>query len=335
MLRKIRGSRGGKILAGFLLLITTIAVSVSCSIRQPENSGQLVDRKDMPDVMKELAQNELTEWMAGMWVELSNCVKQADVTPGVEAYFNTDDLVRASVTLQNGLEKVQPYYFMILADGIPVEFEINGSSYMSYALDLTAEQVTFDVKFKPEFSLNLGRLDFLLFFDGNPKSDHHMTTYTIQLRQVGVERLPESVQKTVLQRDGVKDSFDNGSYGAWLWNEDMQITTLDHIGSRDITIYDGETLLFESIAFRSGLYRTVLILDGQPLSFTIEGELYSWLDWRSSGTDMLQIPIKLSEDCEKSGSFFAVSTPIDTESLPLSSLASAKIQVVVSQAEEE
>ncbi len=60
MLRKIRGSRGGKILAGFLLLITTIAVSVSCSIRQPENSGQLVDRKDMPDVMKELAQNELT-----------------------------------------------------------------------------------------------------------------------------------------------------------------------------------------------------------------------------------------------------------------------------------
>ncbi len=94
-------------------------------------------------------------------------------------------LSRASVTLQNGLEKVQPYYFMILADGIPVEFEINGSSYMSYALDLTAEQVTFDVKFKPEFSLNLGRLDFLLFFDGNPKSDHHMTTYTIQLRQVG------------------------------------------------------------------------------------------------------------------------------------------------------
>ena len=67
MLRKIRGSRGGKILAGFLLLITTIAVSVSCSIRQPENSGQLVDRKDMPDVMKELAQNELTEWMAALF----------------------------------------------------------------------------------------------------------------------------------------------------------------------------------------------------------------------------------------------------------------------------
>ncbi len=86
----------------------------------------------------------------------------------------------------------------------------------------------------------------------------------------------------------------------------------------------GKRFLFESIASRSGLYRTVLILDGQPLSFTIEGELYSWLDWRSSGTDMLQIPIKLSEDCEKSGSFFAVSTPIDTESLPLSSLASAK-----------
>lgn len=324
-----KSSPGHKMIVVVLLTIVLIVASTACNIVHPENSSQLVEEKEMPDAMKELAENEAVEWMAGLWVELTNCTMQPDAPSGVDTYSCQENVVQVSVTLQNGLDKVQPYYLCVFADGIPVEFRVEGSMYQAYAIDLGANQMSVDMEFQPEFSLRLGRLDFLLFFDGNPQSDFHMTSYTVCLEQNEEEREPTVLQKTIRQRAGVKESFVNGAYGAWLWDEDTPPMESDSTGQREAAIRDGGRFLLEAIASRAGTYRTVMMIGGQPVSFVDEeGQRLSWLDWESGGEDMLQIPVDLAEGSAIRGSFFAVTTPLGVESLSLPSLASSKIQLV-------
>ncbi len=315
-----------KLLLGALLTVMVIAALIY--LTKPSPITESTNDKEMPNAMKELAQEKTAEWMAGMWVELPNCkTMQGDDVSGIDIYSCTEDVIQATVTLQNGLNKAQSYYLMVLADGVPVEYHIGKNTYQTYPVELTTTQKVLDLELRSEFSLHLGRLDFLLFYDENPKSDYHMTTYTVWLSQTESEQIPLTLQSTVEQREGIQDRFTNGSYGAWLWNEDAQPTSTDQIGSREITIRQGEKPLLEVITSRPGLYRTIVMLDGQPVSFTVEGERHIWVDWESNGKDMLQIPIELSENTAK-GSFFTVTTPLGAESISISNLASFKIQIV-------
>ena len=82
-------------------------------------------RSEMPDQMKELAENEAVEWMAGMWVELENGVRaQQDIAAGIDSYLNMNDVIQANIVIKNGLDVKQPYFLMVLADGIPLDFEV-------------------------------------------------------------------------------------------------------------------------------------------------------------------------------------------------------------------
>lgn len=327
-----------KVLLEALLAIAIIAVLIYRLISPPSSdqasasassSAALDSGKEMPDAMKELAQNQSVEWMAGMWVELPQLeMTQSDAAPNVDVYASAEGVIQATVTLQNGLDRAQPYYLMVFADGIPAEYNIGKNTYQTYPVELTPQQTILKLELQPDFSLNLGRLDFLLFYDGNSKSDFHMTSYTVWLRQSGEEKISTDLQNTVEQRKCLEDSFTSGSYGAWLWNWDSRPTPTDQIGPQEITA--GEKFLLEAIASDPGLYRTVLMLDGRPISFILDGTVRAWLDWTSSGTDMLQVPIELTGDCTASGSFFTVTTPLGAEAMSLSNLASVKIQVLES-----
>lgn len=313
-----------KILVAALLAVLTITILFFFT----QKSKEADNNKVMPDAMKELAQSGLTKWMAGMWVDLINCESLPEGTiPEIPAYSNGGDVIEAIVTVQNGLDQSQDYYLMVFEDGLPVEYTIEGQTYLTYPIELTSAQSSYCLEFSSDFSLHMGRLDFLLFYNEDPQSDFHMTTYTAWLDQGEAETLPDDLQPTVEQRAGIQNHFSGDSYGAWFWEGSPSLTADTHIGPREIVIDQGDTLLFEAVTVQPGKYRTVVILDGAPISFTIDGEEHKWIDWEADGTNMLQIPITLSENISASGSIFTVTTPLGIESMPLYTLASPKIQV--------
>ncbi len=293
-------------------------------------------KSDIPEEVQELAENDDILWLSGMWVTITNCkLSDNEHATGIDTYISDDTHVNASVTAQNALDVVQPYYLMVFADGVPMKFEIMGDSYYAYPIELSSEKITMDLMFSPDFSLNIGRIDFLLFFDGDEKSDYHLNSYTVLLAQEGEPQIPSILQTTTAQRDILKGSHNDGTYGAWLWNEKLQPSESDFMGPRDIVLKKGENVLLEAIASKPGLYRTVLINDGRPISFTLEASDHIWLDWKSSGTDMLQTNMILDTASINDGSFFTVSTPICMEDITTSCLASPKIKVTYAPTNEE
>ena len=300
------------------------------------SANSLISKNDMPEEVQQLAENDDTLWLSGMWVTLTNCkLSDNECAAGIDTYISDEGRVKASVAVQNGLDVIQPYYLMVFADGVPVEFEIAGDSYYSYPIELSSEKINMDLWFSPEFSLNIGRLDFLLFFDGDEKSDYHLNSYTVLLTQNGEQQVPNVIQITTPQRDILKGSHNGGTYSAWLWNENSQCSESDFMGPRDIVLHKDETVLLEAIASKPGLYRTVLINNGKPICFTLEGSNRTWLDWESLGTNMLQTNMILDAASINDGSFFTVSTPICMEDITTSCLASPKIKVTYAPTSEE
>ena len=325
-----------KILLGALMTIIAAAI-LAFFVQVSINSNR---NKEMPDAMKAFAQNDSTEWMAGIWVDLPNCEMLPENTiSGITSYSNKDETIEATITVQNGLGKPQSYFLMVLEDGLPVEYMIDGIAYFTYLIELTSSPNTLHLEFSSDFSLHMGRLDFLLFYNENPRSDYHMTTYTVWLDQEDQidkeEKLPANLQTTVAQRVGVQGRFTNAAYGAWFWKGNFQIAESDQIGPREITIDQGETLLLEAIISRPGKYRTIVILDGEPISFTVDGETCTYVDWEADGTNMLQVPIGFSEDLVARNSIFTVTTPLGMESMTFDTLASFKIPVNAPSAGEE
>ncbi|MBQ8769007.1 MAG: hypothetical protein IJZ15_05140, partial [Oscillospiraceae bacterium] len=80
------------------------------------------------------------------------------------------------------------------------------------------------------------------------------------------------------------------------------------------------------IAGLPGLYRTVFVIDGHPVDFEWNGTQYSYIDWESTGTNMLQLPIKLF-NIPPSGSIYTITTPLDADALAQSITASHRIEL--------
>lgn len=285
----------------------------------------------MPDGMKEFVENPSTQWMGGMLVILKN----AEMTQGIsqesyEVYTDPGDEVRATVTVQNGLEKVQRFDFMVFADGIPVEFTVNGKPYLSYPVDLAPQRKTFEVTFPKEFALNLGRLDFVMSFAENPQAAYHMVTYTVWITLDGEPTPPTSLCSTVEQRVGVQNSYLGNSYNSWIWNEGVVPADTDNIATSKVNVQKDETVLLEAIAGRPGFYRTVLVVNDIPVEFNINGKKHPYLDWESTGSNMLQLPVTIA-DIDSGSCIYTVTTPLDTTNRALSILASGKTELTVTE----
>lgn len=303
------------IAAGYILLRFVIFPS-------PAGTG-----REMPEQMKELAEKENVEWMAGMWVELQDCIRrEEDIAVNIDSYLYTSGLIRAGLTLQNGLDREQEYFLMLLADGIPMQFSVEEESVLTYPVNLK-DTVYLEIDFTPEFERNLGRLDFLLFFDENPESDYHMMSYTVWMEQPEGADKPIVLQETVAQREGLEESFQENAYGAWLWKAADPPSSLDNIGSKNITVRTDEKLLLEAIAAKAGQYRTLLFTGRNFISISCEENVRDYLDWESDGSNMLQIPFCLPDNGQEEFSFFTVTTPMGESRLAEQSMASPRIRV--------
>ena len=318
----------------FLLILLSLCFLLGCNNivpdgSEPPSTAETTENSElqMPDGMEAYAENPSVQWMAGMLVILEN----SEMTSGIssesfEVYADPGDVVQAKVTVQNGLDMTQRYELMVFADGLPIEFTADGKQYQSYPIDLTPQQKTVEITFDKEFDLNLGRLDFVMSFAENPKGTYHLVTYTVWVDLDTEAVQPAALIGTVEQREGLQESFTGEAYGAWFWNEDGPPDETYNAGPKEISFRNGETAILEAIAAKPGLYRTVLVVNGNPVSFESNGKEYFYLDWESTGTNMLQLPVKI-ENLPPSGSIYTVTTPLGADTLARPIVASGRIEL--------
>lgn len=300
---------------------------------QPPSADEMAPDSalQMPDGMKEFVENPSTQWMGGMLVILKNAeMTQRISQESYEVYTDPGDEVRATVTVQNGLDKMQRFDFMVFADGIPVEFTVNGKPYLSYPVDLAPQQKTFEVSFPKEFALNLGRLDFVMSFAEDSRALYHMITYTVWIESDGESRQSASLCDTVPQRTGLQNSYSGNTYNSWIWNEGVVPADTDNVGATEVGIQEGEKVLLEAITGSPGFYRTVLVFNDTPVEININGEKHPYLDWESTGSNMLQLPVTIA-DIDSGSCIYTVTTPLDTTNRALSILASGKTELTVTE----
>lgn len=325
----------------FAFFILCICLLVSCSrivpantnLQETQGSTASSAELNMPDAMKEFVDDPRVQWMAGMVIELTNAeIIQAISENSFEVYSDSGNEVKVALIVQNGLNKTQSFDFMVFADGVPIEFKVYNEVYTSYPIELTPWQKMFEIEFEKDFDLNMGRLDFVMSYGENPQEDYHMANYTVWIDLESEPLQPAQLYSTVEQRTGVKGRYSGGAYNAWFWNEGYIPADDKAVGSRTIKIQDQEAILLEAIASQAGLYRTVLVVNGAPVEFEIDGIKKSYLDWESTGTNMLQVPITLSE-IPSSGRICTITTPLTTEDRAEHIVGSGMIELIANAEE--
>lgn len=323
-------------LAQILSVFLCVFVMTSCSQCVPtstqpqgmETYATSATGIDIPDAMIEYADDPMVQWMAGIVVGIEN----AEMIQGIsqesfEVYSNPGDKINAVILVQNGLDKTQRFDLMVFADGVPVEFSTNGEIYNSYSIDLTPWQKMIEIEFEKDFTLNMGRLDFVMSYSENPHEDFHLVTYTVWVDLANEPLQPAKLCSVVNQRVGVEGMYGGGAYNAWFWNGGASPSETEGLGPRTISFRDNETVLLEAIASQPGYYRTVVVVNGKPMHFDIDGVNHAYIDWESKGTNMLQMPITLSE-IPSSGYIYTVTTPLTTENRSQFVVASGMIELV-------
>lgn len=287
----------------------------------------------MPDGLNELSEDSSVKWMAGIWVDLPECVMQeTSQVSQIDTYeSNGKKKFSATVVVQNGLDQIQKYYMVILDDGIPTDFSIDGKTYTKYAFMLSNQQSEMNIELEPSFSENLGRLDFLLFYDEDPCSDYHMSSYTVRILQSSEKSTTDQTSHlfdTIPQRKEVQEMFENTEYAVTLLDDKNQLITLDDSGKRSVLTNSHPTLKLESVIKKQGKYRTILMRDGIPIPFENGKTTYPYCDWIPQKTEMLSTPIQIDLQGIKSASIYTVSTPIDPEAFSDCCVASQKTQLI-------
>ena len=319
---------------GLFLLLACFCLLLGCSAPAPDDSQSPPVNDDStnaslekPEEMKDLSEDSRTTWMAGMNTTLEDAEMIGDLsTQRYIAYTDPGDVIKANVIMQNGLNKSQRFELMVFADGIPVKFKVNGEQYNSYPVDLTPGLKIIPIEFDKDFALNLGRLDFVMSYTENLQGSFHLGSQTLRIDIDGESLVPTALCATVAQREIFQEKYTGKAYDAWIWNEGVTPTDTDAAGPRKLSLRDGETVLLEAIATKPGLYRTVLVVGETPVEFEINGTKYLYLDWESTGTNMIQLPIKL-EDAPPSGSIYTVTTPLNTDAMAQPIAASRRIEL--------
>lgn len=319
------------LLVAIIIFLCLAILLVAFMFLRPRLVQKTKVERPMPDVMRSLAQDENVDWMAGLWVDIENYpINPTRATETIDVYEYDGGEIEAVVTVQNGLESEQDYYFMLFSDGIPIEFRIGEKYYQKQDVTLTNEPTSVELTITPLFNQNLGRLDVVLIYDEDPLADFYLTSYSLWMDQPKEAIVPVDSLATIPQRSGLRDRFLDGAYSAWVWPESAEIEEESFIAPREISISRGDEILLEVIASSDCSYRTSLFIDGNPLLFCLGNcqEESTYFDWTSHSTDMFQRSILLTESSVCSGSFYTISIPLSTElSLPV--LASPKIKISV------
>ena len=318
-----------------ILLVLCLCLLTACSNTTPDdeelqNAGVTtgVGQFTVPDSMKELAESPNVQWMAGVLVTLNNAEKIHGTSQESFAVFSChSDVIEATITVQNGLNLSQQFDLMVFADGVPVDFYIEGKQYRTYPIELTPQRSSIELEFAKDFPMKMGRLDFVLSFAEDLRADGHLLTYSMWIDLADEPLSPTSLIDTIEQRSGLRGSYSGEIYNSWLWNEGVIPGDLVAMGPRTMTIQEKETVLLEAVLGQPGLYRTVLVVNGKPVVFEVGGAKCYFLDWESTGTNMLQVQITM-QNIPATGCVYTIAIPLATDNYGQRILASAKVELV-------
>ena len=249
-------------------------------------------------------------WMMGIMVNLENCKRVSADLP--ETFRMQEDTIRATVDVANGVEGYAGCSLLVLMDGAPAVFTIEGDRYESYHMDLSGYR-RLDIELDAAFDLNIGRLDFYLLNENGPES----VSFTYCIEQDEAPMIPEKLHETVPSREGVVDHFRGSSISSWLWDSEDHIFDDMNVGPERIDYHPGEDLIFEATAGEAGYYRTVMICGGRIADATENGERIEYIDWYGSAdnADMLHFTIQINEMLQEEETFRQITTPLDREKI--------------------
>ena len=174
--------------------------------------------------------------------------------------------------------------------------------------------------------MDLGRLDFVMALSTNPRLVFPIMSYTIWIELNNEPAQPSVLYPTVEQREGVRNCYSGDSYGSWIWNKGVILTEITSQANQSIHLLKDETVLLEAIAAKPGLYRTVLVLSDTPVAVQINGQKTLYIDWESTGSNMLQVPITLA-DLTSDGCLYTIITPLSPDTRAQQIRASSKTEL--------
>ena len=298
--------------------------SYAASQEDSETSDSLESLK-IPPEFENYAENQSPVWMAGMWVEHLNCseMKEADL----QVFEMKDSVVRIRVLLQNGLEKKQPYYFMILADGLPVQFTVEEEKRNYYPVELD-RTVAFEAEYEAVFEMDSGRVDYLFFYDGDPVSEFHSLCQTAVFKNHTAKAAADKNNiETVPLRSGLRSLFGEGSVRSWLSPKEV-LGNPDYMETHQrYQLGEDDELVLEAVMAKEGRYRTVMICGHEWHEIKSESSSYDYIDWEASSGRMLQLPVCIPEGRGKPYSCFTIHTPIEPARLNEAPYISGKTEI--------
>lgn len=253
-----------------------------------------------------------TVWNGGIVAELTNGKLTLDGT--IPTYETDDQTLKVHLALSGTAADSKEFCLMVLVDGVPAEFTLAGEQYTTAPLELNGKTLELDAEVPNAFSQNLGRLSFCLVYTGALNHDFLLMDSTIYVVTNGTFRDPGHLSPTAPQREGLAGAFGAGTYGAWLWRENDQPGTW-HV-EKTLHAEQGETLLLEAVAGTPGVYRTILMMDDRVIPILVDGEEVPWLNWKSDGTNMLEVPFTLPDYVPQSGCFYTITTLLTEDDTP-------------------
>ena len=241
------------------------------------------------------------EWDMSLMVHLYNCTEE----PRTEEQYRAnkagvfrceEEKIEAAIDVLNNMEGYTSCTLLVLADGAPAQFTIDGEEYEYYRMYISGCQ-RLRVEIDPVFDLHIGHLSFYIVNNEILQQNRaYYSDYTCVIKQDEEPVMPEKLHETVKARNTLYSSVRGAMANAWVWDGDFEITEeiANGVPGR-IFYHPGDDLILEAIGGEPGYYRTVLITGGHYADVTENGQKFSCIDWQQTDGQMLQLRFRLNE----------------------------------------
>lgn len=293
----------------------------------PESAVPVSSEMMIPDGMENLDDDPNVVWSAGINVHIYDLeATETSFSNIIHTYLYTGGMINARLDIGSTLTREQSFSLVILADGKPIDFAVEGTSYHAYPFEANHGTNRFEVSFDP--GLSQGRVDFVLVFHGNGQNDIHSYSvkYTIYLGEEKERASFEAEEQVITgpKFSGVRQMADGYTLFAMLRDPNETEEEFE-FSEGDFLLGEDHQALLYIVSGYEGYFRTVCFLDDQQTPVLVDGKEYHSFVWKSSQDQMIRekITLQLPEEWE-GRRFYTISTPLEIESIALPPRFSSK-----------
>jgi hypothetical protein len=255
-------------------------------------------------------------WSAGLFAHFFDLPMYQN-KKALRSYEYEGGVVAGYAEMASSSAKKEPFSLLILADGRPVTFMIDGENYVTYDVELDSAGERREFSFDPGFSEKGGRIDFILCVKKGKFNEYHLVRLTIVLGHP--DSLPEDFGASESiglagVRSGLKNVVNGYTFSAWLREPDDVPEESDNINFSAVEIDKTGKVRLEAIAGCPTEYRMIFLVNDKPIEVCLNGKTVDHIDWKSREGEMIEDIIQIDESAiSDSSSFFVLITPLDPE----------------------